>query len=187
MKSLGRLLLWKLGCVNIEPWAMPGETAALQRHAAGRRRLAEVGVWEGGTTRALREAMARDGVLFAIDPFPVGRLGVSYQKIMAEGEVARVRNGSVVWLRTTGVRAAADPRVCSAPLDFIFIDSEHTFEALQAEWRAWAPLACGIVAVHDAVGSHDQGSVRFAREHIFTDPRFTLIETVGCLAVLERR
>ena len=186
MTSLSRLLLWKLGRVNIAPWAMPGETAVLQRHAAGKRRLAEVGVWEGGTTRALREVMASDGVLFAIDPFPVGRLGISYQEIIAKGEVARVRNGSVVWLRTTGVRAAADARVRSAPLDFVFIDSEHTFEALQAEWKAWTPLASGIVAVHDVIGDPGQGSVRFAQEHIFKDPQFTLLETIGCLAVLQR-
>ena len=76
----------------------------------------------------LRHVMAPDGVLFAIDPFPGGRAGLSYQRPIAHGEVRRVRNGTVVWLRTTGALAASDPRVAAAPFDFIFIDSDHTFD-----------------------------------------------------------
>ena len=43
----------------------------------------------------------------------------------------------MVWIRTTGARAASDPRIAAAPFDFIFIDSDHTFEGLQADWEAW--------------------------------------------------
>ena len=187
MRALGKLVLWKLGLASIAPWAEAGETEAISRHAAGRRRLAEIGVWEGGTTRVLRRVMSPDGVLYAVDPFPTGRLGLSYQLPIAHGEVKRVRNGQVVLIRQTGEAAARDPRVTAAPFDFVFIDSDHTFEGLRTDWSAWAPLAGDIVALHDAVGSDAQGSVRFAREHIFTDSRFELIETVGCLAVLKRR
>jgi hypothetical protein len=186
MKSLQRLLLWRLGRIAIAPWAGAGETECLVEFARNKQRLAEIGVWEGGTTRMLRQVMAPDGVLFAIDPFPGGRAGFSYQRPIAHGEVRRIRNGTVVWLRTTGARAASDPRVAAAPFDFIFVDSDHTFEGLQADWEAWAPHASDIFALHDVLGNPDQGSVRFARERIFTDPRFSVLETVGCLAVLKR-
>jgi predicted O-methyltransferase YrrM len=187
MKSLQRLLLWRLGRIAIVPWAGPGETECLVEYARNKRRVAEIGVWEGGTTRVLRRAMAPDGVLFAIDPFPGGRMGFSYQRPIAHGEVGRVRNGTVVWLRTTGVEAASDPQVAAAPFDFIFIDGDHTFEGLQADWEAWAPHASGIVALHDVLGDPDQGSVRFAQERIVTDPRFAVVKTVGCMMVLTRR
>ena len=122
-----------------------------------------------------------------IDPFPGGRLGVSYQRPIAHGEVRRIPNGTVVWLRTTGSQAASDPRVVTAPFDFIFVDGDHTFEGLQADWEAWARHASDIIALHDVIGAAEQGSVRFARERIFTDPRFAVLKTVGCLAVLKRR
>lgn len=61
------------------------------------------------------------------------------------------------------------------------------FEGLQTDWQAWAPLASEIIALHDVIGHPEQGSVRFAREHIFTDPCFTVLKTVGCMAVLQRR
>jgi predicted O-methyltransferase YrrM len=186
VKSLSRLLLWRMGLVRIQSWTLEGEAPCLARHAAGKRRLAEIGVWEGGTTRLLRQVMSADGVLYAVDPFPTGRLGMSHQRPIAHGEVARVANGEVVWIRDTGVRAAQDPRVAAAPFDFIFIDADHTYEGLRGDWEAWSPLASAIVALHDVIGHPAQGSVRFARERIFTDPRFRLVETVGCLAVVER-
>src|SRR3954467_8523126 len=100
-----------MGLVRIGSWTEPGEAACLARHAAGKRRLAEIGVWEGGTTRLLGRGMSAEGVLYAIDPFPSGRLGMSYQRPIAHGEVAPVANGEVVWIRDTGVTAAQPPDV----------------------------------------------------------------------------
>jgi hypothetical protein len=97
-----------------------------------------------------------------------------------------VANGQVIWIRATGGTAALDPRVAAAPFDFVFIDSDHSFEGLQTDWNAWAPLASDVIALHDVVGAPGDGSVRFAREHIFTDARFSLLETAGCLAILKR-
>ena len=45
------------------------EHAALQRWALGRTTLAEIGVAEGVSALALREAMSPDGTLYLIDPF----------------------------------------------------------------------------------------------------------------------
>ncbi len=134
----------------------------------------------------LRSVMSADGVLYAIDPFPHGRLGVSYQRPIAHGESNRVANGQVIWIRATGVAAASDPRVAAAPFDFVFIDSDHSYEGLRADWEAWEPLSSDIIALHDVVGSPGNGSVRFAQEHIFTDARFVRLESAGCLAILKR-
>ena len=68
---------WRLGLTAADHWMMPDESACLLGHAAGKKRLAEIGVWEGGTTRRLREVMAPGGLLFAIDPYPPGRSGIN--------------------------------------------------------------------------------------------------------------
>jgi predicted O-methyltransferase YrrM len=194
MYSLVHLLRWRIGLSDVHTWTLPEEIACVARHAAGRTRLAEIGVWQGATTRQLRSGMAPDATLFAVDPYPTGRLGISYQKIIAHREVGRVINGSVVWLEQTGVEAAADPIVrAAAPFDFVFIDGDHTYEGLHGDWSAWSPLIApsGIVALHDSVlpagGGASAGSMRYFAEVISRDDRFETIETLHSLSVLRRR
>src|SRR5207247_8511624 len=103
------------------------ERECLARHAAGKRHLVEIGVWHGVTTRRLRHAMAADAVLFAVDPYAKGRLGFSAQRYIAHRSVAGVRQGEVRWVRLTG--ASAGQRHAAAgllPVDFIFIDGDHS-------------------------------------------------------------
>jgi predicted O-methyltransferase YrrM len=186
-------LKWTVGLASPGTQTTDAERACLLRHATGRRRLAEIGVWHGVTTRLLMRAMAPDGVYFAIDPYPVGRLGFSTQMVIARRGVSRVRNGRVIWLRTSGAEAAADPRFLEHPIDFVFIDGDHRYEALQADWEAWAELIGpgGLVALHDSRSTplrpiDDAGSVRYTDEVILRDPRFRLIEQVETLSVLRR-
>src|SRR5437667_12354506 len=50
------------------------EHETLKRWACGRRRLVEIGVAEGASALALREAMSSDAVLYLIDPFHLSRI-----------------------------------------------------------------------------------------------------------------
>lgn len=195
MRALTHFVRWSLGLAPPDTQTTAAERECLARHAAGRRRLVEIGVFEGVTTVRLRQAMAADGLLLAVDPFPVGRLGVSLQRRIARTEVARVRNGQVRWVRTTGAEAAA----CYAasgepPADLVFVDGDHRYEVILADWEGWSPLVGrgGVVALHDSRATderpiHDAGSVRFTEEVILKDPRFAVIETAETLTVLERR
>ena len=78
--------LWLLGLARAETQTTAAERACLARHAAGRKRLVEIGVWHGVTTRVLQGTMAQHGVLYAVDPFPVGRLRFSMQAVIARRE-----------------------------------------------------------------------------------------------------
>jgi len=133
--------------------------------------------------------MDPDGTLFAVDPFPAGRLGFSLQQRIAHHEVAGIENGRVTWVRATGADAARD----HTPVDFVFIDGDHSEQGLLADWNAWSPLVAsgGIVALHDSRSSNDRliddaGSVKVTNEVILPDRRFELIDAVDTLTVLRR-
>lgn len=190
MKVLSHYLAWTIGLAPATTQTTTAERDCLARHAAGRRRLVEIGVWHGVTTKRLRGAMDPTGVLSAVDPFPVGRLGFSVQQHIAHREVGAVTNGQVAWLRTTGAAAARD----HAPVDFVFIDGDHSEEGLLADWRAWRTLVepGGIVALHDSRSTperpiDDAGSVKVTNEVILRDRQFALLDAVDSLTVLQKR
>lgn len=195
MSVLLRYTLWWLDLMGPEAQTTDDERACLVRYATGKRCLAEIGVWQGRTTRELRKVMAPDGVLFAVDPYPPGRLGFSAPQRIAIGEVGRIRNGSIVWVRKTGVDAALDHGVAEAGLfDFVFIDGEHSYDGLRADWEAWRSrlVPGGVVALHDSRSSEsrqiaDAGSARFTRDVILRDPDFEVVEAVDTLTILRRR
>lgn len=194
MSVLTHFLKWNVGLAKAETQTTPAERDCLARHAAGRRFLAEVGVWHGVTTARLRAAMAPDGVLYAIDPYPVGRLGFSMQQRIARAEVRRVRNGRVEWVRTTGADAARTlAHVVGGKLEFVFIDGDHTDDGLRADWEGWSGLVVpgGVVALHDSRSSPvrpmpDAESVLLTNAVIRPDARFVVIDEVDSVTVLKR-
>jgi predicted O-methyltransferase YrrM len=195
MRVLKKFLLWQIGLAPAETQTTDAERDCIARHAGGKKRLAEIGVYHAVTTRRLRQAMAADGVLLAIDPFPPGRLRFSYDRVIAHREAGKVPNGRLSWLRKTGKDAARDPEVAAlGGVDFVFIDGDHSYDGLREDWEGWSPWVApgGIVALHDsrstpAKNIDSAGSVAFTRDVILKDPRFEVAETVDSLTVLRRR
>jgi predicted O-methyltransferase YrrM len=195
MSVFAHYVKWRLGLAKAEGATTAAEAACLVRHAQGKKRLAEIGVWQGGTTVRLRAAMADDGTLFAVDPFPKGQLGFSTQRAIATHEVHKVVKGRVVWIRQTAADAAQNPAVREGgPFEFVFLDALHTYQGLREDWDAWSPLVAigGVVAIHDSratPGGHSEevGGVRFTKDVILADPRFEVVEEVDSLTVLKRR
>jgi len=189
VRVLTHYIAWTCGLADAETQTTQAERDCLVRHARGRRRLVEIGVWHGVTTRRLRIAMDPEGTLMAVDPFPAGRLGFSLQRRIAHHEVGQIENGRVSWVRATGAEAARG----HSPVDFVFIDGDHSEQGLLADWNAWSPLIeeGGVVALHDSRSSNDRliddaGSVKVTNEVILPDRRFELIDAVDTLTVLKR-
>ena len=195
MRPLPHFLLWLAGARAAETQTTARERLALAARAAGRATIVEIGVWHGVTTSVLRRAMSANGTLWAVDPFPPGRLGFSLQRPIARAEVDRVRNGRVRWVRATGGDAAAIYRAeGGVAVDVIFIDGDHSYDGLVRDWRAWSPLVArgGAVCLHDSRSTpertiDDAGSVVATRDVVRKDPAFDVVEEVDSLTIVMRR
>ncbi len=193
MRPSVHFALWIVGLAKAETQTTEAERACLAKHATGRKNVVEIGTWHGVTTCRLRAAMARNGDLYAVDPYAPGRLGLNFQELIAHREVGKVGGGGRVhWVRMTGAQAARAHVEKRLPLvDFLFIDGDHTYEGLKADWEGWSPLVgpAGIIALHDSHPApwrkiERAGSVRYTEEVIIKDHRYNLLEVVDSLTVL---
>lgn len=180
--------LHALRLLRAETQTSDAERATLVRFANGAHRLAEIGVFEGLTTGQITSSLPAQSEYFAIDPYFPGRLGINFNRLIAHREVARRANCRVHWFEAIGQDCGSIAKICAAPFDFLFIDGDHTWDGLKGDWLVWRGLIRkgGIVALHDTCNT-TFGCQRYAREHIFGDAEFEVIETVDTLTVLRRR
>jgi len=183
-----RWLRYRCGLVPAATQTTGAERACLARHAAGRRSVVELGVMHGATTALLRSVIAPDGTVTGIDPHPRGRLGISFERLVAEREIAKQPRGAAVLLRMHSHEAA---RHWTSAIDLLFIDGDHSWEAIARDWRDWTPHIAlgGLVALHDSRSYpawEDFDTVRFTNEVVLKDPRFRVEEVVDSLTVLRR-
>lgn len=129
------------------------ETELLVSLAAGRSTVVEVGVFEGATSARLAAVIDSAGRLFLVDPFERGTrperlLGLSYSHHIARRSVALWRH-RVCFVQATSL-AAAEAHTETAEL--IFIDADHSYEAVQADFLAWSERLAptGVLAFHDS-------------------------------------
>lgn len=168
------------------------ELAALARHAAGKRIALEIGTFEGVSAVRIAKALASDGCLYCVDPWPSapGKANPSYCIAQRSFHRAGVEDRLKI-LRDYCANVEAS---LPASVDFAFIDGDHSWEGIETDWRIVAPRVRpgGILCLHDSIVPPSElwrefGSSRFFAEVISKDPGFELIETVHSLAVLRKR
>jgi glycosyltransferase involved in cell wall biosynthesis/predicted O-methyltransferase YrrM len=165
------------------------EAVLLMRYAAGVRTIVELGVAEGGSAAELRSVMSPAGHLYLVDPYERGRLGVSMARITARRTVNRVGRGRVRWLRTRSDQAIHN---WHRPVDFLFIDADHSYSATARDWHLWTPFVRdgGHVAMHDSAvfpggwTGDRSGPVRLLQEIRTGEPRWTLVDQADSLSIL---
>jgi predicted O-methyltransferase YrrM len=169
------------------------ERNAIARYANGKRRAVEIGVFEGVTTSVIAKSMAPDGILFGIDPFVPGRMGICWAKPIARREVARAKPNCKVEFIEKLSHAACNS--IDGTFDFIFIDGDHSWDAIVEDWNDWSERmdADGIIALHDTrVPDHNPrvaefGSHQYFERHIKHDDRFDVLEQVDSLSIVRRK
>ena len=123
--------------------------------ARGSRYVVEVGVYEGATSARLAAAIEPSGRLWLIDPYfrhtrPERLLGFSFSRFIARRSVRPWAHRVRFVLRTS--IAAANEIVLDPPADLIFVDADHSYPAVRADFLAWAPhlAPAGTIAFHDS-------------------------------------
>jgi len=198
MSSTGKTILhtarYFLGIDPAATQTSQAERETISRFARDRRTALEIGMFEGASTAIIAKSMAPGGKLYAVDPFFPGRLGICWSKLIAQREIGRAGvAGKVTFVRLLSHDAVE--RIPEKCFDFIFIDGDHSLEAIAQDWKDWSGRVAreGVILLHDTqIPPHNPrvrelGSYQYFQETIIHDPRFDLPEVVDSLSVLRRR
>jgi predicted O-methyltransferase YrrM len=126
------------------------EHMAFGRWAKNRKTLVEIGVAEGVSALALREAMGDDSTLYLVDPFHLSRYpALNFMKRAARRAVQTHRCGEVVWIEEFSQDAV---RKWERPIDLLLIDGDHAEAAVERDWNDWSHFIRpgGVAIFHDA-------------------------------------
>jgi predicted O-methyltransferase YrrM len=169
------------------------EQDIIARYATGSKCAVEIGVYEGVNTSNIAARMDGNGVLYAIDPFFKGKLGICYYEKIAKKLVAKNKLGNKVkFIPSLSSQAASS--VPSA-IDFIFIDGDHSVEGIKKDWELYSQkvIPGGVMLLHDTrIPAHDPavselGSYKYFESAIKADTRFEIVDTVDSLTVLRKK
>ncbi|MGE0406022.1 MAG: class I SAM-dependent methyltransferase [Candidatus Korobacteraceae bacterium] len=162
------------------------ELDMLVRYASGARVICEIGCFEGRTSVELATRCGAE--VYSVDPFFKGRLGICYGEWISRIYRKRKRADNLNFRKglSTDVAVRFDKK-----LDFVFIDADHRYEAIKADWNAWVPKlrTGGIVALHDCKqagnSSLRMGSMKFYEEDIPAMGGVRELDSVDSLVVLQ--
>jgi predicted O-methyltransferase YrrM len=154
-----RLRALFVGAGLIPPRTMHSDddAAVLRSVAQGRRRVVEIGVYEGSSAIVLCEVLDAGAELHLIDPF--GHHGAALPAGWGATEgasrrvVARARRRAggphVIW--HVDYSAAVASRWTGA-VDLVFIDGDHSEAGVRTDWEDWHDFVepGGVVLFHDA-------------------------------------
>ncbi len=118
-------------------------------------RSLEIGTNYGGTLLLLCSLSAPDAQIISID-LPSGRFGGGYPKrkiplfrqFPKSGQQLHLIRGDSHLLAT---KARAERVLKNQPLDYLFLDGDHTYEGVRQDFEMYSPLvrSGGIIAFHD--------------------------------------
>jgi predicted O-methyltransferase YrrM len=169
------------------------EREVLASFLPGAKRIVEIGVFEGFITRLLAERADPCAVIYGIDPFFPGRLGICWGERIARGyNRGHLASGRVRFLAKLSTEVTDE---VPTPVDLVFVDGDHSVDGIKADWAHWTERLArgGIVALHDTLLTPDKppgytlGSIEYFRDHIRHDPHFEIIKQRDSLSVLRKR
>lgn len=125
--------------------------------------IVEIGTDEGGTLFLWTRAAAPDALLVAVDSRPLGVLGQRSTYAIVRKGLARDRQRiELVMPANSQIQETVD-RVRGIlggrPVDFLFIDGDHSYEGVKRDFELWSPLvrSGGLIAFHDMRPDHPDG------------------------------
>jgi predicted O-methyltransferase YrrM len=129
-------------------------------------RVLEIGTHKGGTLFLWTRLARRDGTIVSID-LPGGKFGGGYGQFRAAIYRRFSSKGQTLHLlrcnshdRSTFEKARQ--LFGDAPIDLLFIDGDHTYEGVKADWEMYSPLVRpgGMIVFHDIGKNYDDTEVK---------------------------
>lgn len=180
-----RLLNWLHAIHAAEPRSntTSAERAALWWYARQRHNALEIGSAMGVSACAIIGGLAPQGLLTCVDPWPDAHGQVNPCLRIAKRSFARMGASHRVRLICS---TSADAATRLGTYDFIFIDGDHSEEGITTDWAIATHhlMPGGIVCLHDVFG-RPYGSARYFAATIAHDTRFTLLDRVDSMAVIQ--
>ena len=126
------------------------ELLGFLRHAADRtpRRVCEIGTSAGGTLYALTRVAAPDAVIVSVDITIPQTVQTLREKLVKPGQrIVSIEGDS----HSDDTKAAVERALEGAPLDVLFIDGDHSYVGVRADFELYAPLVRhgGLIGLHD--------------------------------------
>lgn len=105
------------------------------------KRILEIGFCKGGTSKMWQHLLPEDGLILAVDE---GLYSEYWVDISGRPSITPVVGNS----HAVSVLARVQP---FAPFDAIFIDGDHSYEGVKADYNNYVPMvrSGGLVAFHD--------------------------------------
>jgi predicted O-methyltransferase YrrM len=126
------------------------EEKTLQKYAQGCKSIVEIGVLEGASAKVIRDVADENSKIYLIDPYISKNIfSLSLSMLIAKRHVAKSKKGQVSWLRDYSYNVSKNWKT---PIDFLFIDGDHSFDACLNDWNQFSPFVVkgGYVIFHDA-------------------------------------
>ncbi len=201
MNVVSRFLFRRPSLLNAFHWlrlidptsqTISSELQTLSKYARGRERALEIGSYQGVSAAFIAGALRAEGRVYCVDPWldtPRGSRNPCY--LIFERHLHRLG----LWDKIAVLRGYSSEIVDQIPndLDFIFVDGDHSWAGLAADWQIVKSRlgTGGVVCLHDTLIPTSEPwrtleSVRFFDEVITKDPDFRVVEQVHSMTVLAR-
>ena len=147
----------------IEPRQNPFEIEALYDMVCelGARRIIEIGTARGGTLYLWLQAASADATVVSVD-LPGGEFGGAYPACRIPFYQSFARDGQDLHLlrddsHQTQTFNSVKQLFADQPVDFLFIDGDHTYEGVKTDFEMYGPLVRpgGLIAFHDTLPRPD--------------------------------
>lgn len=168
------------------------EQDAIRKWSENASTAVEIGVFEGVNTCVIASSISENGILYAIDPFLKGRLGLCYGLFITNLGIQRA--GLEKKIKLIEKYSAEAAKEIPENIDFIFVDGDHSLAGITSDWELYSSKVSkgGVIALHDTqVPAHQSwkstmDSVKFYNTTIQYDGRFEQVDSVDSLIILRR-